>query len=153
MPGIICAIRGGPASQPTIQTAIQLGKDTGLPLYFLYIINLDFLVHTISSRTALISKELEAMGEFILLKARSEAEARQVAASGIIRKGNVLEEILRLCAEVDADYIVMGRPKGQGEEDVFTDDRLNAFARKAESEGARIVLATAESASGASPNA
>ncbi len=152
MPGIICAIRGGPASQPTIQAAIQLGKDTGLPLYFLYIINLDFLVHTTSSRTALISKELEAMGEFILLKARSEAEARQVAANGIIRKGNVLEEILRLCAEVNADYIVLGRPKEEGEENVFTDERLNAFARKAAAEGAHIVLATTESTPGPSPN-
>ncbi len=153
MPGIICAIRGGPASQPTIQTAIQLGRETGLPLYFLYIINLDFLVHTTSSRTALISKELEAMGEFILLKARSEAEARQVAASGIIRKGNVLEEILQLCEEMNADYIVLGRPKGQSEENVFTDERLNAFARKAEANGARIVLATADSTHEDSSNA
>ena len=43
MPGILCAVRGGPASQPTIAKAIALAQETGLPLYFLYVVNLDFL--------------------------------------------------------------------------------------------------------------
>ena len=39
MSGIVCAIRGGPDSQPTIRRAISLAKETNLSLYFLYVIN------------------------------------------------------------------------------------------------------------------
>jgi hypothetical protein len=34
MPGILCAIRGGPSSQSTITTSIQLARDTGETIYF-----------------------------------------------------------------------------------------------------------------------
>ncbi len=34
MPGIVCAIRGGPASKPTIARSIALAKETDLPLFF-----------------------------------------------------------------------------------------------------------------------
>ena len=52
MPGIVCAVRGGPASQPTIEKAIALALETGLPLCFLYVVNLDFLSQTPTSRSA-----------------------------------------------------------------------------------------------------
>ena len=78
MSGIVCAVRGGPASQPTIQRAIALAKETGLPLFFLYVVNLDFLDSTTRSRTHTISKEMAQMGEFILLMAKSKAEAQGV---------------------------------------------------------------------------
>lgn len=34
MPGIVCAIRGGPSSQPTIATYIKLASETGETIYF-----------------------------------------------------------------------------------------------------------------------
>ena len=43
MSGILCAIRGGPASKATIARAIDLAHETGARLVFLYIVNLDFL--------------------------------------------------------------------------------------------------------------
>jgi len=81
MSGIVCAIRGGPASRPTIDRSIQLATETGLPLYFLYVVNLKFLAHTSSSRTHVISKELNEMGEFILLMAQTEAEKKGITSS------------------------------------------------------------------------
>jgi len=36
MPGIICAIRGGPSSQPTIATTIKLASETGETIYCSY---------------------------------------------------------------------------------------------------------------------
>ena len=65
MNGIVCAIRGGPHSQPTINKAISLAWETGLPLFFLYIVNLDFLTHALSTRTHTINQEMELMGEFV----------------------------------------------------------------------------------------
>lgn len=43
MSGIVCAIRGGKSSQPTINQAIHTALKTNLPIYFLYVLNLDFL--------------------------------------------------------------------------------------------------------------
>ena len=73
MPGIVCAIRGGPASQPTIQKAIQLAEKTHQTVYFLYVVNLDFLTLTSTSRVHVVEKELHQMGEFILLTAQTQA--------------------------------------------------------------------------------
>ena len=50
MPGVICPIRGGPSSQPTIKRAIALAKEKNLDLHFLLVVNLDFLTYTGSFR-------------------------------------------------------------------------------------------------------
>lgn len=141
MPGIVCAIRGGPASQPTIAKAIALGKETGLPLYFLYVVNLDFLSHTASSRVYTISEQMRQMGEFILLAAQDTAARQGVRAEGVVRHGNVGEEIIGLCHDVIADYVVMGLPKMQREDAVFTHELLRQFIERTEEHTkARVVL-------------
>jgi nucleotide-binding universal stress UspA family protein len=142
MSGIVCAIRGGPHSQPTIDQAIALARETSLPLYFLYIVNLDFLAHTTSTRTHTINREMEQMGEFILLAAQSQAAGKMVAAEGLVRHGSVGEEIIGLCKELNADYLVLGRPQMEEDErNVFTHDRLRAFADLVEEQtGAKVIL-------------
>ncbi|MGA9531751.1 MAG: universal stress protein [Anaerolineales bacterium] len=144
MSGVVCAIRGGPSSEATIQRAIRLAKDEAMPLHLLYVVNLDFLTHTESSRTRLVSDELEQMGDFILLSAQSKAEAQGIEANGTVRQGNVGEQIVELAREVEADYVVMGKPEGQGQENVFTGERIQAFSSQIEQEsGARVVLVEA----------
>ena len=142
MSGIVCAIRGGPHSQSTIDRAISLARETGLPLYFLYIVNLDFLTHTTSTRTHTINQEMEQMGEFILLAAQSQAAGQEVVAEGLVRHGSVREEIVDICKELNADYIVLGRPKLDEEEaNVFTHARLKAFAELLKQQsGAEVIL-------------
>ena len=142
MPGIVCAIRGGPASQPTIHTAIALARKKGARIHFLYVVNLDFLERTATSRIHLISKELYQMGDFILLKAQVEANRENVEADTYIREGNVSAEIVRLCRETSAEFIVLGRPAGKEEDNAFTRDRLKQFADMIEqSTGTVAVLA------------
>ncbi|MFN2188573.1 MAG: universal stress protein [Candidatus Promineifilaceae bacterium] len=129
MSGIVCAIRGGPHSQSTIDRAISLAREKELPLYFLYVVNLDFLAYTTSTRTHTINQEMEQMGEFILLTAQSRAAGQGMEAEGIVRHGIVGEEIVELCKELNADYLVLGRPQLEDEEaNVFTHARLKAFA-------------------------
>ena len=141
MSGIVCAVRGGPNSQPTIERAIGLAKETGLPLYFLYVINLDFLDATASSRTQTISKEMAQMGEFILLLAQTKAEAQGVTAQGAIRHGQVTEEIAAQCHVISADYLVIGQPRFEQEDNVFTAARHAAFIEHIEAQtGATVVL-------------
>jgi nucleotide-binding universal stress UspA family protein len=139
--GIICAIRGGPDSRVTIDRAIELAKESGLPLYFLYVVNLDFLARTSSTRMHTISEEMHEMGEFILLTAQTAASARGITAEGVVRQGNVGEEIVNLCHELNADYLVLGQPRFQEEDSVFSQERLRQFIEDTEQQtGARVIL-------------
>jgi nucleotide-binding universal stress UspA family protein len=141
MPGVVCAIRGGPSSKSTVERAISLAKETQLPLYFLYVVNLDFLARTESSRTRIISQEMHEMGEFILTTARSSAETEGIMAEGVVRHGEVREEIINLVKELSADYIILGRPQGEQDQDLFTMERLRSFSKRLEEEsGAKVVL-------------
>lgn len=141
MPGIVCAIRGGPASRPTIRKAIELAQADKLRVYFVYVVNLDFLYYTSSSRLSSISRDLREMGELILLTAREKAASAGVQAEGIIRQGKVADEIVALCGEIAADYIVLGNPKGAPDEDVFGAERLQQFiTRVEEASHARVIL-------------
>jgi nucleotide-binding universal stress UspA family protein len=141
MPGIVCAVRGGPASQPTISRAIGLAQETGQLLHFLYVVNLDFLTHTTSSRVHTISEQMSQMGEFILLMAQDAAARQGVKALGLIRHGNVGEEIIKLCHELAADYVVLGKPKVEQEDTVFTHDLLRQFIEQTEEQtGAQVIL-------------
>jgi nucleotide-binding universal stress UspA family protein len=141
LPGIVCAVRGGPASQFTINKAINLARETALPLYFIYVINLDFLSHTASSRVHTITEEMREMGDFILLNAQEKAGAKGIDAQGVVRKGNVGEQIIIMCKEVDADYLILGQPRGLEDKDVFTHEIINQFRQRIESEsGSQVVL-------------
>jgi len=141
MSGIICAVRGGPGSQPTIEKAIHLALEVKLPLYFLYVVNLDFLSHTQSSKTSTISEQLGHMGEFILLTAQEKAAAKGVEAQAIIQKGNVREEIIATAAETGADYIILGMPIGDQEENEFHHERIKEFGESIQQEsGAEVIL-------------
>ncbi len=142
MSGILCAIRGGPSSQGSIDLGIQLAKQTGEPLHFLYVVNLDFLKMTETSRTHVLSEEMRRMGEFILLTTQSKAERVGVAAEGIVRQGDVTEEIIDLAKQLAASHIILGRPKIEDQAAFFTEDRFQAFVKRCEREtGSKVLLA------------
>ena len=128
MAGILCAIRGGPSSQPTILRSIQLARETRQTIHFLYVVNLDFLTHTSSSKTNHISKEIEEMGEFILISAQEQAQAEGVQAEGIIRDGKVIEEIIAWCEENQPSYVILGQPQEDRENNLLTLERLQGIA-------------------------
>ncbi|NIS78768.1 MAG: universal stress protein [Anaerolineales bacterium] len=140
MSGILCPIRGGPGSQPAIELGISLAVETHEPLHFLFVVNLDFLMATERGRTHVLSEEMRGMGEFILLTAQAKAEKGGVNAGGTVRQGNVMEEIIAMAKEMEASYIILGRPR-QEEGDVFTADRLETFIEVCEREtGSKVVL-------------
>jgi len=128
MSGILCAIRGGPSSRPTIATSIQLAQETGEIIYFLYVVNLDFLTHSSSSKTNHISQELHDMGEFILLSAQEEASEAGAQAEGVIREGRVVEEIISYCENQSPLYVILGQPEEEGIDNLLSLERLQAFA-------------------------
>jgi nucleotide-binding universal stress UspA family protein len=141
MPGIVCAIRGEPSSQPTIARAIALAQESDLPLYFLYVVNLDFLSQTLTSRVHTISHEMHQMGEFIVLMAQDTGVRRSISAEGVVRHGQVGQELIKLCQELEADFLVLGKPQLGQEHSVFTPELLRAFVARIEDEtGAKVVF-------------
>ena len=78
---ILCATRGGEASSKTEYRAIELAKERGDTLLFLYIVNKHFLDKTAAPIVVDVDDELSDMGEFLLLMARERAEQQGVNAS------------------------------------------------------------------------
>ena len=144
---IVCALRSGPASQPTIRRTVALARECGETIYFLYVVNLDFLTSTTSIRTHTIEEEMRQMGEFILLATQTYAVQQGVQAQGVVRDGVVGEQIIALCREVEAHYVVLGRPQGSVEHNVFEGERhLQGFAAEvAEQTGAPVGFSEPES--------
>jgi nucleotide-binding universal stress UspA family protein len=141
MSGILCPIRGGPGSKGAIELGIQLAKQTGEQLHFLFVVNLDFLNLTVTSRTQVLSAEMRGMGEFILLTARAKAEDEGVIAGCTVRQGDVMEEIMNLAKEIEASHVILGRPQREEAENIFTVDRLQAFVQRLEEEtGSKVML-------------
>ncbi len=146
MSGIICAIRGGPASKTTIKAAVELAMEKKLTIHFLYVVNLDFLAHTTSSRTHSVYHEMDRMGEFILLVAQEGAKKFGIDSEGVVRHGTVREEIIALAKEIKADYVVLGQPTEKDDGDYFTHDLLDTFKDEIEREtGAIGVFARGDS--------
>jgi nucleotide-binding universal stress UspA family protein len=143
MPGIVCAIRGGPASQPTIQKSINLAKTNGQTIFFLYVINLDFLTHAGEGRTGHIADDLREMGEFILLAAQEQAREQGLCAEMVSAEGDVIEELIRLCLEVEADYVVLGRPQKDIDLNLFDEEGLQSISEQIEeTTNAAVMLST-----------
>jgi nucleotide-binding universal stress UspA family protein len=144
MGGILCPIRGGPGSQSAIELGIDLAKETGERLHFLYVVNLDFLNLTEMSRTHVLSAEMRGMGEFIVLTAQAKAEEAGVSAEGSVRQGDLTQEIIDLAKELEASRVILGRPRHDDQVNVFTDERLRAFVEHLEqATGSKVVLAEA----------
>jgi nucleotide-binding universal stress UspA family protein len=141
MAGIVCAVRGGPGSHPTIQRALALGREQDLPVYFLYVVNLDFLAHTSSKRLKTAKEEMNKLGEFILLKAQKQADESGVKAESITREGKVREEILQLCKEKQADFVILGHQSSDLENNVFSQQQFQQFIQRLEKEtGVKVVV-------------
>lgn len=130
MAGIICAIRGGPASQATIERSISLARETEQTIYFLYVINLDFLTHSTSSKTDRIHEDMREMGEFILLDAQDKALQQGTTAETVIADGDVIKQIIALAVEKDAHYVVLGTPASENENNLFARNKSQAVAER-----------------------
>jgi len=137
---ILCATRGGEASQAAQDAAIDIALRTGSRLVFLYVVDLSFLERAQAQHIVDVGGEVARMGQFLLTMAKERAKARGVEAKTICRKGKPREEIKRAVKEEGADVVVLGRPSGKG--DFFPEEALYAFAQELEQEtGAEVVIA------------
>jgi nucleotide-binding universal stress UspA family protein len=122
---ILCATRGGEASYNTQQSAIQLAKERGDEIVYLYIIDLSFLNKTAAPIVVNIENELEEMGRFFLLMATERSNEQGVEARSVIRKGIVRDEIKSAVSDEGATLVVLGKPVG--EQSSFQIESLEVF--------------------------
>jgi len=129
---VLCATRGGVASSQTEQKAVDLAKENDYTLVFLYIVNTHFLDKIAAPIVVDVDDELSDMGEFLLLMVKERAEQQGARVETILRKGEVREEIKHVAKELCANFVVLGKPAGEGS--AFQLASLQKFAAEIESE-------------------
>ncbi len=113
MKKILCATRGGEASQKTQDAVIAMAKEKGATILFLYVVDVEFLRLTARGvRPDVVSTEMEHMGEFLLALACERAAAQGVEAEACLRHGSLVQALESAAREEDADAIAFGRPAG-----------------------------------------
>jgi len=140
---IVCATRGGQASRPAQEFAIQLALESGEELVFFYVSDTDVLASTSDTRPHDIARGLARMGEFILTIAQERAQAAGVeTVRWECRLGPMREEMKKFLQDSGADKLVLGRPASKGVEQVFSRSGLDDFAAEMEAEtGVQVLLA------------
>lgn len=131
MKKILCATRGGEASQRTQDAVIAMAKEEGATILFLYVVDVEFLRLTARGvRPDVVTTELEHMGEFLLALACERAGAQGVEAEPCLRHGPLIEALESAAREEGADAIAFGRPTGLDSSFSLTD--LENLAAKIE---------------------
>jgi nucleotide-binding universal stress UspA family protein len=107
---ILCATRGGEASIRTQQRAIELAKERGAKLVFIFVSDVSFLDAYTAPRVPAMEGEMEHLGEFLLLMAKERAEKAGVEADFTVKQGNFSSALIEATEEYEASLVILGRP-------------------------------------------
>jgi len=129
MTKILCAIRGGEASQRIQDIGINLAKERGEEIVFLYVVNTEFLETASSALRESVTLEMEKLGDFLLLMAQERAKKQDVSAETHLSHGYLQEEFEKAALTPDIDTVLLGTP---GEESFFSMESLEAIAKEIE---------------------
>jgi nucleotide-binding universal stress UspA family protein len=109
---ILCATRGGEESISAQYEAIELAKERGARLVFLYVADSSFLDRSAAAIVVDIQNELSKMGEFFLMMAVERASACGLDAEAVIRTGVFRTELIQSAKDLGASMIILGKPGG-----------------------------------------
>jgi len=129
MAKILCAIRGGEASQRLQDIAIELAKERGVEIVFLYVVNTEFLDTASVALRETVTNEMDKLGEFLLLMAIEKAKRHAVSASQMIRYGKLQEEFEAAACVPEISTVLLGKPREGG---LFSMETLEATAKEIE---------------------
>jgi nucleotide-binding universal stress UspA family protein len=133
MAKILCATRGGESSYQAQDAAIDLAKERGDELLFLFVVDVNFLNKTERPlRRDTVEREMDNMGEFLLLMALERAKTQGVKSSMLIRHGGFRTELLEVAMDSEIRFLVLGKPSG--DESSFSLEELEKFASLVEVE-------------------
>jgi nucleotide-binding universal stress UspA family protein len=111
MTTILYPTRGGQSSYSNQDRVIEIAKERGAKLVFLYVSNVRFLEHvTRPAPIEIVEEELDHMGDFLLAMAQERAEKAGWQADAIVRHGSFREAVWTSITELDVDVLVLGAP-------------------------------------------
>jgi nucleotide-binding universal stress UspA family protein len=129
MAKILCAIRGGEASQRIQDIGIELAREKGAEIVFLYVVNTEFLDTASAALRESVTLEMEKLGDFLLLMAQERAKKQDVIAKTLLRHGYLQEEFEAAASAPDVSTVLLGTP---GEEGNFSLEALKNVAKEIE---------------------
>jgi nucleotide-binding universal stress UspA family protein len=111
---ILCATRGGEASVKTQERAIEIARERGATLVFMFVADVRFLSTFTAPRVPAMEGEMEHLGEFLLLMAKERAEKAGVEADYTVKSGVFRQAVIETAQEYSASLIILGRPAEEG---------------------------------------
>lgn len=127
---VVCATRGGQGSRAAQLQAIRSARDLGVPLTFLYVVDIRMLGEVDEKLSIAVRAELQWLGQALLRVAKQRAEQVGVDVDIAIREGIVRDEIIRYLRESHASLLILGAPRGTTSQ--FGDDSIELYARSIE---------------------
>jgi nucleotide-binding universal stress UspA family protein len=135
---VLCATRGGEESISAQLKAIEIARERGARIAFLYVADSSFLDRIAAGVVVDIQEELSKMGEFFLTMARERARVRGVEADAVIRQGKFRNELEGAAQDLQASVIVLGNPSERSSRIAL--DEFEAFkAQVSENTGLEVI--------------
>lgn len=131
-PHIVCATRGGQGSRAAQFQAVQIARERGARLTFLYIVDIHALGDVDEKLTVAVHDELHWLGRAMLHVAKQRSEQFGLDVNLAIREGAVREALTEFARENNASLLLLGAPRGTSNR--FGDDAIETFARSIEKE-------------------
>jgi len=111
---ILCATRGGEASFRTQDAVIELARVQGDTLLFLYVVDTHFLAYTAHPvRPDVVMREMEHLGEFLLIMACERAALQGVEATFSVKQGSLAVALKETAVAEGVSLLALGRPAGE----------------------------------------
>lgn len=107
---IVCATRGGPASERVHEEAIELARQRHGALVFLHIVNTAAFAGLDPERVAALTQQQRALAQSILRQAQAQAHRAGVPARVELLEGPVASTLQEFVHKVAADILVLGYP-------------------------------------------
>lgn len=127
MTNIVCATRAGEGSRAVQLAAIDLARQPGKELTFLYVIDLSSLGEIDDIIGEALREELIWMGKSLLRIAEKRAAEAGLKPALVIREGPVRDEICAFVTETHAEMLLLGAPRNTTT-NIFGDDEIETFA-------------------------
>jgi len=128
MKTLVCAIRGGQASKKTQEKAIDIAKERGFNITFLYVIDKNLIEKSDHTIRRELKDEVIKMGRLLLRIARARAKKKEVEADFIIDEGTIREAIEKCITEKKAELLILGSPREEHNQKYFKTEQIAKFA-------------------------
>jgi len=114
MSTILCPTRGGKESHPNQDFAINLARERGADLLFLYVSDVRFITRAGPPIVVDIEKEMDEFGDFILAMAQERAEKSGVLTRVAVHHGIFSEVLREVIVENKINSVVLGSSPKEG---------------------------------------